>query len=62
MEVQITTVNGKEYYHDVIDIQPYIIEGFTQFVCLTDSETNSLKQRIIRNTDIIELTILSDDY
>lgn len=61
MEVEIKTVNGEEYYPDVIEIKPYKIDGFTDFISLIDSEKYSLKHRIIKNIDIIEITIIDNN-
>lgn len=62
MEVKVNTLNGLFVFQNVIDIDNYFIKDFTQFVIEEKNGEFEIRQEIIRNSDILSITIFSEDY
>ena len=62
MEVKISTLNGLFVFQNVIDIDNYFIDGFTRFVIEEQNGEFSIRQEIIRTSEIMTITVLSEDY
>lgn len=62
MYVKVITVNGSFVFENVLDIDNNFLNGFVRFVIEEENDEFEIRQEIIKESEIISITILSEDY